>query len=136
VIRVELYFESYLIVVLVFAIITVCITGLYLKKTKYTIGLSALVVSLGFLIPYVLIIVQKIYGNLNEHMWIIMPEQTDNHNLTPNDLESMQHITRLDKPVGQVAFDLFIQNLGLIVLSIVIGIVLGILIHLLLKKQR
>jgi hypothetical protein len=134
--RVELYFETYLIIALLFAIITVCIAGLFLKNKKYTLLLSALVIFLGFFIPYLLIIFQKVYGSLNEHLEIMVPEQIDINNITPEDLKNMWQIDRLDRPNFQVAFDYFTHNLGFIVLSITIGIALGILIYLLLKKQK
>ncbi len=127
-----LFFETYAIIALVFAIITICIAGLYLKSKKYTFGFSALMVGLGVVIPNFLILFQKGFGSYAE---------IDSLNLRifriqEGIVDILRHTIIETKPLYQQAFDYFTDNIGFIILSIVIGIASGILIHLMLKKQR
>jgi hypothetical protein len=127
----ELYFETYLIITLLFTILTICIAGSFLKNKKYTIGFSAFVVFLGFIIPYSLLAFQWIYGSLGEI------SQMNRTILENEDIcKGIKRYGGIPKPMVLVAFDSFTHTLGFIVLVIAIGIALGILIHLLLKKQE
>ncbi len=129
----ELFFETYLIVALIFAIITICFARLYLKNKKFTFGFSALVIVLGAVIPYFLILFQKAYGSVGEIDWL---KFTDGR--TPEEMaEYLRRTSFISfRPNYEVAFDYFTHNLVSIILSISIGILLGILTHLLLRKQK
>jgi hypothetical protein len=128
----ELFFETYLIISLTFAIITICIAGVYLKSKKYTIGFSALLVFLGAIVPNGLILLQEGYGSLWKIDWLTFADGRTTEEI----LEDSRHIfVEYPSRIEQV-FDSFARNLGLIVLSIAIGITLGILVHLLLQKQK
>jgi ABC-type Fe3+ transport system permease subunit len=129
----ELFFETYLVITLLFALLTVCIAGIYLKNRKYTFSLSALVVFLGAVLPYFLILFQKTSGSLNKNDPLKM--FSDNNTLEKS-LDEIKHIYITDKPLAEVVFNSFIHNIGFIILSIVIGISLGILVHKLTHRQH
>jgi hypothetical protein len=130
--RVELYFETYLIIALLFAIITVCIAGLFLKSKKNIIDISVLVIVLGVIIPIGLILLQKGYGSLRKIDWLIFADGRTMEEI----IDDLRHIFVEYPTIFEQTLDCFSQNLWTIILSIVIGIALGILIYLLLKKQK
>jgi|WetSurMetagenome_2_1015567.scaffolds.fasta_scaffold139410_1 hypothetical protein len=138
--KMELFFETYLIIALLFTFLIVCIAGLFLKNKKYTIGFSTLVIVLGAVLPYILIFFQRAGGSLNKEGEIKITQ------LGPDAINSMtaEELNEIRGPFidyppyyfYKVTFDYFTHNLGFIILSIAIGITLGILVHLLLKKQK
>lgn len=128
----NLFFETYLIITLLFTILTVCVAGLFLKSKKYTIGLSASVIILGALIPISLILLQKIFGSLHEIDWLIFADGRTTEEIA----DSLRYICIGDPPLIYAVFDTFARKLGFIIISIVIGIIFGFLVHLGLRKQK
>jgi len=131
----ELYFETYLIITFLFAILAFFVAGLYLKSKKHTISLSALILVSGVVLPLTLISLQFGYGSLGEIDLLMLENRFLQQGLTIEEFlisgGCIYGMTTVELTVRY-----FTQNLGFIILSIVTGIALGVLAYLLLKKRR
>lgn len=128
-----LYFETYIIIALLFTILTFLIAGSYLKNKKYTIVFSVFILILGFVIPYVLILLQRVYGSLGEIHSLSFDSLMWREGKT---VEESMHVFITEPTAVEMAGRYFIHNIGFIILSIAIGIAIGILVHSLSKKQK
>lgn len=119
----ELYFETYLIIALVYVIMTVTFLTFMIRTKRLRITSCALLLLLGFLVPYFLIFLQRAYGSTAEINRIIFEFEYD-----PN-----VYITFV--PTLDMAYRVYVHNFGFIVLSIMIGILLGFLLYRLMRRN-
>jgi NhaP-type Na+/H+ or K+/H+ antiporter len=130
---VQLFFETYLVIALIFAIVTTSIAGSFLKNRRRVIAFVALEAVLGVVIPYALILFQRVFDS---HAQIV-----DRTSAVPKTYEEARGYL-LENWFGtfpsgyERAYDSFTHNLGPIILSVAAGIALGILLWLLLTRRR
>jgi hypothetical protein len=128
----ELYFETYLILALVFIIIGFVVAGPFLKSRKHTIWLSALVLFLGFFGPYGLIFLQRYCGSLVEISKLLFYKWMVTENIT---LEHLRYIEFLDLPLVTVVWRVFMEHIAFSIVSEVVGLVVGVLAYLFYRKR-
>jgi uncharacterized membrane protein len=135
----SLYFETYIIIVLLFAIVTLYVAGLYLRSKKLTISLSFLMFFIATALPYFLIVFQLAFGSLNEVRWgveVRVFEELVKYLTGEQLFEYISGHPIGTIPVYSLALDYFARNLIFIVISITVGIGLGILGYLMFKKVQ
>lgn len=133
----SLYFETYVIIVLLFAIVTFYFARLYLRSKKLTIGLSFIMFFLAAVLPYFLIVFQLVFGSLNEIHWRVEVRVFEELAKYLTGEQLFEYVSNF--PLGHtliyhLAFDYFAHNLIFIIISITGGIALGILGYLMFKK--
>jgi uncharacterized membrane protein YeaQ/YmgE (transglycosylase-associated protein family) len=129
----HLFFETYLITTLLFTILIFYIAELFFKNKKHTIFFIIMIPILVVVIPYFLILLQRVYGSLGEIYTLGYESLMWHSGIT---VEDSKHLFVTEPTALEAAAHYFNQNFGFIILSIFIGIVCGILAHLLLKKMR
>jgi hypothetical protein len=123
----ELYFETYLIIALIFTVITVCIAGVFLKNKWTIIGLSGLLIILGFLLPSIIINFERYFGSLGDIENLQASMETLNN-------EIQGRIVRND-PLDPTPVSIYADNIGFINPSIAAGILAGIGIYWLVTRR-
>ncbi len=134
--KMQLFFETYLIIALLFAIITICVARIFLTSKKYTFGFAALFVILAVTLPYILVGFQYAVGELSpnpEGPTIITSDTVSK--MTEEQLQNLRHSSG-GVSLAEIVPRYIERNIGFIILSIAFGILVGILVHLLIRKQK
>jgi hypothetical protein len=131
---VDLFFETYLILALVFIILGFWAAGPFLKSRKHTVRLSALLLFSGFFVPYFLIILQRGWGSLSEINDLRVYEWMVTENITLDQLDILRHTYDIGVPIVTIVWRCLMHHLLYVLISEVTGMAVGVLAYLFYRK--